>query len=187
MQKQVAFLTQSAMMLALATLLSFFAVFHLPNGGSVTLGSMIPLLFVAYKFDWKRSLLVAFAYSLIQMISGFYAPPTQNLLSFIAVVLLDYVIAFGALGLAGLFYRTLLKKLPQSVSMVTSGVMTYAIRFICHFFSGILIWSFYAPAGQPVWLYSLVYNGSYMALEALISAIFFGLAGPRLRNRFTAM
>ena len=86
---QVAFLTQSAMMLALATLLPFFAVFHLPNGGAVTLVSMIPLLFVAYKFDWKRSLLVAFAYSLIQMITGFYAPPTQNLLSFIAVVLLD--------------------------------------------------------------------------------------------------
>lgn len=187
MQKPVKVLTQSAMMLALATLLSVFAVFHLPNGGSVTLGSMIPLLFVAYKFDWPWSLLVALAYSLIQMMSGFYAPPTQDLPSFVAVILLDYVVAFGVIGLGGVLFKKLQKHMKDHSAMLLSGLVTFAGRFFCHFLSGILIWSVYAPEGQPVWLYSAIYNGSYMGMEALISGIFLWFAGPRLLQKFKEM
>lgn len=187
MHKPAKVLTQSAMMLALAMLLSLFAVFHLPNGGAVTLGSMIPLLFVAFKFDWPWSLLVAFAYSLLQMMSGFYAPPTQDLPSFAAVILLDYILAFSVIGLGGILYKKLEKTMKENSAMLIAGLVTFAARFFCHFLSGILIWSVYAPEGQPIWLYSAVYNGSYMGMEALISGIFLWFAGPRLLQRFKEM
>ncbi len=187
MSKSVKTLTESAMMLSLALLLSFFAVFHLPNGGAVTIGSMIPLLFVALKYNWRWSLVTAFAFSLLQMMVGFYAPPTQDLLSFFLVVLLDYVLAFSVLGFAGILYQKLAKTMKENQRLVLVMLVCFFLRFLCHFLSGILIWNAYAPAGQPVWLYSLLYNGSYMSAEAVISGIFLWLAGPRLLERFKAI
>lgn len=187
MSKPVKKITESAMMLSLAMLLSFFAVFHLPNGGAVTIGSMVPLLFIAFKYNWRWSLVTAFAFSLLQMMVGFYAPPTQNLLSFLLVVLLDYVLAFSVLGVAGILYKKLAHTMKENQRLVISMLLCFFLRFLCHFLSGIIIWNVYAPAGQPVWLYSLLYNGSYMSAEALISGIFLWLAGPRLLARFKAI
>ena len=177
-------LTESALMIALAVALSIFAVFHLPNGGSVTIGSMLPILLISFKYDFKWSVLTAFAYSLLQMFMGFYPPPTQDLLSFVLVILLDYVIAFTVLCFAGPIYRKLGDGLSDSLRMTIACCICFAGRFICHFLSGILIWDVYAPEGQPVWLYSLTYNGSYMLAEALITSAIILLIGSRIKTYF---
>ena len=177
-------LTESALLVALATVLSIYAVFKLPNGGSATLGSMIPIMLVSLKYPFGWSVLVAFAYSLIQMLQGFYAPPVENFLYYVLVVLLDYVIAFSVLCLAGPVNRALRKDWPVGLRLMIATVSCIILRFVCHFLSGMIIWGVYAPPGQPVWLYSLIYNGSYMACEGLITGLIMFFAGPKLAALF---
>ncbi len=162
-------ITLCAVMIALATVLSLIPVYQAPYGGTVTLGSMVPLVMVcAIIKDFRWSALTCFAYSLIQMMIGFTAPPTGTLLYFIAVVLLDYVIAFTVISLANPISK-LIKN--EFIGIAVGASVAMIGRFVCHFFSGILIWGVYAPEGQPVWLYSILYNGGYMLPELLITAI----------------
>ena len=173
-------LAESALLVALATVLSVYAIFKLPYGGSTTIGSMIPIMLVSMKYPFSWSLLVALVYSLIQMLTGFYAPPVENLLSYALMVLLDYVVAFGVLCLAGPVYKALGQKWPARIRLTSAAVFCIFLRFICHFLSGMIIWGVYAPEGQPVWLYSLLYNGAYMLAEGLISGLILYAAGPKL-------
>lgn len=161
-------LVYGALMVALATVLSLFTLFKAPYGGSVTFGSMVPIVLFSLLFETRWGLLTAFAYSLLQMLLGFSAPPVQDFASFAAVVLLDYVIAFTVLGLAGAIARRFKNGI---VGAGVGTVCVMAMRFACHFLSGIVIWDVYAPEGMPVWLYSLGYNGFYMLFEMLISVV----------------
>jgi len=99
---------------------------------------------------------------------GFYPPPTQTFIYFVLVVLLDYVFAFGVLGLSGLFYSVFGKK---NFSIPVSAFIVTFLRYLCHILSGILIWGVYANEGQSVIMYSLIYNGTYMVPEIIISTI----------------
>lgn len=170
-------MTESAIMIALAAVLSVIPLFQLPQGGAITPASMVPIILIALRYDVKWALLSSLTYAGIQMILGFYAPPTPDFLNFFLVILLDYVVAFGVLGLAGFFGRAFKK--PMAQVLFGAGVVI-GLRFLCHFASGILIWSSYAPAGQPVWLYSLVYNGSYMLGELIVSLIVLAVLFPFL-------
>ena len=177
-------LTESALLVALAAILSLYAVIKLPNGGSVTIGSAIPVMLISLKYSFRWSGTAAFAYSLIQMMFGFYAPPVGTIIYYALVVLLDYVAAFSVLCLAGPVYRRLSLRLSTRISLTSAAVICLFLRFICHFISGIIIWGAYAPPDQPVWLYSLLYNGSYMLGEGLISALILYAAGPKLVSLF---
>jgi len=172
-------LATSAVLVALATVLSWYAVFRLPNGGSVTIGSMIPIMLVSFIYPFGWSLIVALAFSLIQMIN-LYPPPVATVGNFIIVILLDYVVAFSVLCLSGPMYKIISKKINARVRLMISAIICLALRFACHFVSGIIIWKTYASQGQPVWLYSLLYNGSYMLIEAVISGVVLFIAGQKL-------
>ena len=161
-------LTKGAILVALATVLTFIKVFDAPFGGSVTAASMVPIIIMALSSKFGAAMLTAMVYVVVQMITDFAAPPTQDFLSFALVVVLDYVVAFGALGFAGVIAKKFKNKLAGA------GIATVAVcfvRFVCHFLSGIIIWNVYAPEGTPAWLYSLTYNGGYMAAETIISVV----------------
>ena len=173
-------LSLAGMLVALATVLSFIKLFDAPNGGAVTAGSMVPIILFSLMADFKWGIIQASVYGIVQLMIGWYAPPAQTAISFIAVFLLDYIVAFGVLGLAGGISRKLGDK---TWSMMVAGAMVMFLRFLCHFASGILIWSSYAPEGQPVWLYSLLYNGGYMLFETIISlALILGIK-PRIKAK----
>ncbi len=163
-------LTASALMVALATALMWVSkLVPAPwlQGGSITLASMVPIITAGILFGAKWGLCASVSYALIQMMFGFYPPPTQTFLNFGLVVFLDYIAAFGVLGLSGVFYRLINKKSP-----VTAGICAFIVtllRYICHILSGILIWGVYAGEGQSVLVYSVIYNGSYMLPEIVIS------------------
>lgn len=161
-------LAECAVMVALATVLSMFAVYKLPNGGSITIASMVPIVFISFRHDIKWGLLTGLVYSGIQMILGFYPPPTPTFLYFLLVVLLDYVIAYTILGAACVFTKPFKNRL---IGVLVGTFAVTFIRYICSFLSGILVWGSYAPEDMPVWLYSLGYNGSYMIPEIIISVI----------------
>ena len=171
-------LSLAGILIALATVLSFVKLFDMPNGGSVTAGSMVPIILFSMLVDSKWGIIQATVYGIIQMMIGWYAPPAQTFISFVAVILLDYVIAFGVLGLAGEISRKLGDN--RWSNMLASFIVLF-LRFLCHFATGILIWSSYAPEGQPVWLYSLLYNGGYMLFETIISMILIVLIKPRIK------
>ena len=164
-------LTASALLIALATVLMWVSKL-IPSpwlqGGSVTLASMVPSIMVGIMFGTKWGLCSSLAYALIQMMFGFYPPPTQTFLYFVLVVLLDYILAFGVLGLSGFFCFFIRKK---SIAIPVSAFMVTLLRYVCHILSGILIWGVYAPEGQGVFAYSLVYNGTYMIPEIIISTV----------------
>jgi len=129
-------------------------IYQLPQGGSITLGGMVPLLWFALRRGWRLGILAGGIYGLVHIAMGGYViDPIQ--------ALLDYPLAFGVLGVAGFF-----RKYPML------GVGTGIIgRFVFHFISGIVFFSIYAPVGMHPAVYSAIYNGSYLIGEFLISAI----------------
>ena len=161
-------LVVSAMLTALGSVLSLYAVYRLPTGGAVTLASMVPVIMISFLSGTKHGLLSAMVYALIQAVTGFYAPPVQNFISFVTVILFDYVFAFAVLGFADTFWKALGRR---KWAIAVCGAFTVFLRFLCHIVSGVAIWSVYAPEGQSPLMYSLIYNGSYMLPEIIITAV----------------
>ncbi len=104
---------------------------------------------------------------LMQMLLGFWAPPTPTFIYFLGEVLLDYVLAFTLLGLAGAIAKPFKNRLV-GVAVGTAAVC--GIRFLCSFLSGVLIWGNLTD-GLAAWTYSLTYNGSYMLPETLLTMV----------------
>ncbi len=176
-------LTLSAIMVALSTVLVIISkLIPAPwlQGGSITLASMVPIIAASLILGTKWGVVCGFVFSLIQMMTGFYPPPTQTFLNFVLVVLLDYVIAFGVLGLAEMFYRILGGRIW---AVAVSGVIVTFLRYVCHILSGILIWGVYAEEGQSVLVYSLTYNGSYMIPEIIITGVVLSLISKMILNQ----
>lgn len=130
-------------------------IWHLPQGGSVSAAGMVPLLWFSLRRGLRSGLEACSVYGLVHMaLPGSYiVDPVQ--------ALLDYPIAFAALGLAGMF-----KKYP----LIGVGVGITG-RFLAHFATGVWFFSEYAPAGMHSVIYSAIYNGSYLIIELVISAI----------------
>ena len=161
-------LTESALMLALATILAEYAVFEFPFGGSVTLFSQVPVILISYRYGVKWGLTTGLALSIIQLIFGVQNfSYVSGISAFMILAFCDYIIAFSALGLGGMFKY----KIKNDVLAISfGGVVVSVIRFICHFISGATIWKDYAE-GAPVLEYSFNYNASYMVPELIITVI----------------
>ena len=174
-------LVKCALLAALAVALNFVKFAPWPNGGSITAAAMAPIVLAGLMFGPGWGALTGFTFSLLQMLlDGISAPPVETVLWYVLVILLDYVIAYTVLGLAGIIAKPFLK--PVKGAVVGTLAVT-AVRYLCHIASGILIWGVYAPEGTPVWLYSLLYNGSYMVPEMIITTIVVGLlAGAVLKK-----
>jgi len=140
--------------IALSTVLSLVKFFSLPEGGSVTAGSMIPILWFALRRGAKVGCTAGVIYGLVQVV---LEPYVINPVQF----LLDYPVAFGALGLAGLFKR-------HRVVGAATGI---AGRFLAHFLSGIIFFWMFAPQGMSPIVYSAIYNGGYLGVELVVSGI----------------
>lgn len=172
-------------MIALATVLSVLPVINLPFGGSVTLFSQVPVILVSYRYGVKWGLKTGLVFALIQIIAGFENFSYVNgIASYLILVFFDYVIAFSVLGTAGMFKN---KIKSQRISLSCGCAVVTAVRFLCHFISGVTIWKAYA-GDLPVWKYSLVYNGSFMLPEfavtvsgVVIVASFFDLQSETLK------
>ncbi|MBA7600874.1 Thiamine transporter ThiT [subsurface metagenome] len=148
-------LAEVSVMVALSLVLNFIKVYQLPQGGSITLGSMVPVLLISFRRGPKVGVFSGVVFGMAQMLldGWFYSP---------VGMFLDYPLAFGALGLAGIFRKTPL----------IGVVVSLATRFLSHFISGVVFFGMYAPEGMSPLIYSAVYNGSYMLPEMVISGIF---------------
>ena len=139
---------------------------HLPQGGTITIGSMVPIVWFSLRRGLRWGVEAGIIYGLVHMIiSGDIYYPTQ--------IILDYPLAFGALGLAGAFRN-------RPVIGVSVGILG---RFACHFVSGVVFFGQYAWAGWNVYAYSAAYNATYLVPEFIISsAVIFLLLKRNLLN-----
>lgn len=166
-------LVEGAAMVALATVLSYIRVFKLPWGGSITLLSMLPIFVYAIRWGVKNGLLVSFVYALVQfgqgVIDGLFGWGLTPVM-LIACIVIDYLLAFTVLGFAGMFRN---KKVPGYIAGV---VVATALRFVCHFISGVVIWGSYGElwdgfSTESSFVYSFLYNGAYMLPELVITLV----------------
>lgn len=185
---QIRALCEGALMLAMALALDALSKFlpSLPRGGSVTLFSMVPILVMSYRNGCRWGLLTAFANGLVQLLMGLkYLGYCVTLRAQIGCVLLDYLLAFTVLGLAELLARPFRNRYA---GLSVSTVVVCFLRFLCSFLSGYIVWYDYSVATEWMsafpwgaklvdsmgekalcWIYSLLYNGSYMLPETVIT------------------
>lgn len=157
--KQLAF-SGVAMALALVTS-EFLPTISMPMGGSVTIFSMLFVVLIGYWYGLKAGLMSACAYGLLQFVIDpkFYSVPQ---------LIVDYLLAFGALGLSGIFSE---KKWGLSLGYLTGVIGRYVFAVI----SGFIFFGYYAPEGTAPIVYSLGYNASYILPEAVITLILISL------------
>lgn len=161
--QQLAF---AAVAMTLAVVTSLYPIANLPFGGSITLFRMFFICLIGYLYGPKVGVLTGVAYGFLDLILGPYVVhPVQ--------LLLDYPLAFGSLGLAGVFYKS-------KYGIIKGYALGVAGRFLCHFLSGIIFFASYAPENQNVLLYSLGYNATYIVPEALVTILI--LSVPAVQN-----
>ncbi len=179
-------LTESALMIALATVLSLIKVYEAPFGGSVTLLSMSPIIVLALRRGIKTGLAAGFVHSTIQLLLGLSSVAwVPDLTGKILCVLFDYTLPFTLLGLAGgfsLFKFTQSTKKNAVLRAVLAVLLVGIIRYICHTVSGVVVWyslDLVWYADDPTHIvnqysaipFSLIYNATYMTPEIIVTLI----------------
>ena len=162
-------LTESAIMIAFATVLSIIKLADMPYGGSVTIASALPIAIIAYRYGIKTGLLAGTVHAVIQQLIGIstlsYFTTWQSIL---AIIVLDYMVAFTAVGFAGIF-RKLIKN--QAIALSLGCALICAIRYACHVISGATVWAGLSIPTEAALSYSFIYNATYMIPETIILII----------------
>ncbi|MBE6946765.1 MAG: hypothetical protein E7454_00710 [Ruminococcaceae bacterium] len=201
MQNKTRRLVESAMLLAIAIVLELVSKMFIPEfpfGGQLTLVSMLPVVLISYRYGVKWGLVCALAYALLEMAIGTktliaafqpdYFGEGVMIVNALIMCLLDYVVAFTALGLGGVFRNRIQK---PGVSLMAGSLVALGGRYLAHIASGYILFSgyaewFFTQEGFPQWgaalveslspgllgfVYSVVYNGMYMVPEMVLTAV----------------
>ena len=194
-------ITESAMLLAMAIVLELISKTFIPEqtfGGQITIVSMLPVVLIAYRHGVKWGFVATFTYALLEMalgaktvssafLPGFFGDGAM-IVNAIVMCLLDYIVAYTVLALAGVF-RNRIKR--PGISLMAGSLVALGARYVTHILSGYILFSSWAesyftqdgfpawgaqlveslsPAGLG-WIYSIVYNGMYMIPEMVFTAI----------------
>ena len=162
-------LVECGVLIAIATVLSMLKVAQLPYGGSITAASMLPIIIIAYRHGTKTGLITGFVYGLVQLVLGVnnlsYATTWKGAL---AIVLLDYVVAFLFLGLGGIFRR---ENDRQGISIALGALLGAVLRYLCHVASGATVWAGLSIPTADALKFSFIYNATYMVPETIVLII----------------
>ena len=194
-------ITESAMLIAVAVILELISkmfIPELPFGGQITLCSMLPVVLISYRHGVKWGLVSGLAYACVEMALGAktvmaafqpgYFGEGTLLFNALLMCLMDYVLAFTVLGLGGVFRNRIENK---GLSLALGALVALACRYICHIVSGYILFSdyaewFFTQEGFPAWganlvaslspqglawVYSAVYNGTYMIPEMITTCL----------------
>ena len=172
MQTSTRKLAESAILIAIGTVLSLIS-FKGPwaLGGGITICSTLPLVMIAQRYGTKWGVLSSLVYSLLQLVLGLnnvqYA---STALSAAAIIVFDYIIAFGVIGFSACFNKVFK---DRRLSIVIGIIFTFMLRFVCHFVSGLVVWEVILPneLGWAPAIWSLAYNASFMIPEIIITSL----------------
>lgn len=160
-------LAYAALCIAVSFVLSYVRLFRMPQGGSITPASMLPVMLFAYAFGFGPGLVCALAYGVLQMFQDMYIVGWMQ-------ATLDYPLAFGLLAVAALF-----KKWESPFNFSVGVCVAGLLRVICHVLSGVVYFAEYAPEGMNPLVYSLAYNLTSVGVDALICAVIAFIPGVR--------
>lgn len=194
-------ITESAMLLAVAIVLELVSkafIPEMPFGGQVTLVSMLPVVLISYRHGVRWGLIAGICYAMLEMALGAktvaaafqpdYFGDGVMIVNALLMCLLDYVLAFTAIGLGGVFRNKIQK---PGVALACGSIVALGARYVAHILSGYILFSgwaewFFTQDGFPAWgaslveslsptalgwVYSAVYNGIYMVPEMILTAI----------------
>ena len=173
---------EAAFMSALAMILDLLPSIQLGPWISISF-AMVPVFLIAYRWGTGTGLLTGFLWAMLQLVTGdaYIVHPIQ--------FIIEYPIAFSVIGFAGIFARQVKEHLlngekGKGLFYVIAGTFVGSfLRYFCHYLAGIIWFASYAPEGQPVWLYSLIINGTSGLNSFILCAIVLSLIlaiGPRL-------
>ncbi len=152
-------ISYAAVCIAMSFALSYIQLFKMPQGGSVTLASLLPLMIYSYMFGVKKGVFAGFIYGLLQALQDpWLIHPAQ--------FFLDYPVAFATIGLSGMFRGVKAFENKPQVAVALGGIVASVLRYLSHLFSGVFAFSEYA-GGQNPWIYSLGYN-SFVFIDIAI-------------------
>ncbi len=189
-------LVTSAMLIAIAVVLSLFTPFNLPFGGGITLASCLPIVLISFAYGVKFGVFSAFVYALLQMVTGmstvasFFLPGENQMILWkaICVCLLDYIAAYTILGFGGIF-KNRIKNNAIAITIGTAAVLFS--RYVIHTISGAIFFGTWAEwffsqdgfykignailnsfsGSSLAFIYSVFYNGLYMIPEIIITTV----------------
>lgn len=169
---------EGAIMVAIAHVLGFLKIWEMPWGGSICL-SMLPIFLFSCRWGLIPGLMSGFVLGVLQfMFDGGFALGWQSIIG-------DYLVAFAAVGLAGLFHG-------KSWSIYAGTVAGSAARFLVHYVVGATIWAEYMPEtffGMTMttpWFYSFLYNGFYMVIDMVLCLMIFALTSKSMKKYYLA-
>lgn len=152
-------ISYAAVCIAMSFALSYIQLFKMPQGGSVTLASLLPLMIYSYMFGVKKGVFAGFIYGLLQALQNpWLIHPAQ--------FFLDYPVAFATIGLSGMFRNVKAFEGKPQVAVALGGIVASFLRYLSHLFSGVFAFSEYA-GGQNPWIHSLGYN-SFVFIDIAI-------------------
>lgn len=159
-------MVESALMISIATILGMFSIVEMPYGGSVTLASMLPIVLISYRHGVAWGLGAGSTYAVLQQLLGLknlgYFTTWQSI---VAIILLDYLLAFTLVGLGGVFRRSVKR---QNLSLALGGLLACLLRYLCHVISGATVWAGLSIPTEAALGYSIGYNATYMIPEAVV-------------------
>ena len=201
MQSKTKRLTESAMLIAVAIVLELVSKMFIPEmpfGGQITLVSMLPVVLISYRHGVKWGLVAGLGYARMEMVIGAktvaaafqpgYFGDGAMILNALIMCVLDYLVAFTALGLGGAFRE---RTENPGLGLCLGSVLALSARYVSHIASGYILFSgwaewFFTQDGFPAWgaslvaslnpnmlglVYSVVYNGMYMVPEIILTAV----------------
>ena len=170
-------LVEASVMVAFATVLSMLKLIDLPYGGSVTAASMLPIVIIAYRHGTGAGLLSGLVYATIQQLLGLntlsYVTGWQSM---VAVIMLDYILAFTLIGFGGIFKGKLSRVsgnagTRQSAELVFGLVFVCIFRYVCHTVAGATVWAGLSIPTEAALIYSVGYNATYMIPETIVTSL----------------
>lgn len=167
--KKLHLMTKSALMVCLSLILKQIKLFSMPFGGSVTLGSLAPLIILSNKYGVKTGIFASFVCLVVHVIMSFKVPLAKSLFAVILIILLDYVLQYLLIGLSGFFGKIF--SFGRFNKMYTGAAVSFILKIFSSAVSGAVFWGEYAPGFLSIPLYSLAYSCAYLIPEFIITII----------------
>jgi len=166
-------LVEAGLAIAISYVLHFIVLFHMPQGGSIHAAHLVPLLIYAYRWGLKAGVTACIVYGILVFLLGFkYSIHPLS-------IVLDYVVAYGLIGIAGGFKDT-------KNGLLIGSLLACFGRWCSSVISGAVVFGSYAPAGQNPWIYSLIYNTGYILPDAIINVVVLLLVYPSINKGLKA-
>lgn len=151
-------IAEAGVAIAIAQVLSFITLFHMPQGGSIKAASMVPLMIFAYRWGGTRGILAGVVYGILHFLLGF-----KSSIHYLSIIL-DYLVAYGVIGVCGYFKDNM-------IGLVSGSIVAIVLRWFASVTSGAVVFASYAPQGQNPWIYSMIYNASYMVPDGILNIV----------------